>query len=297
MRFAISGEIFPAHIDEFTPAHAQRVRDLGFTGCFTRFDRDDPLETSDGSIKRVRAILDDHGLEMVQVIGHRPPLIHPDPAVRAEGVRVLRAALRIAGGLRAQSCHTGPGSRAQSGATRSEWVHSGAWNPHAGNWDPACKDRLIDSLRQCVGAAEDHGARVGLEGHVLVTLDSAETMRDVIDAVGSPTIACDLDPVNWLRLETVYRSGPAIDRMVDILGPDRIINAHAKDVIVQPRLVTHIEECAAGQGLLDWSTFLRRVEAIDPNRYLVVEHCTAEEIPAIKAFLDTTAASLGIRVF
>src|SRR2546428_10307716 len=40
-----------------------------FTGCFTRFDLDDPFETTDASIRRVEGILADHGLEMVQAIG------------------------------------------------------------------------------------------------------------------------------------------------------------------------------------------------------------------------------------
>ena len=95
-----------------------------------------------------------------------------------------------------------------------------------------------------------------MEGHILVTLDSAETMRDVLDEVNSPAIRCDLDPVNWLTLHTVFRSGPAIDRMVDVLG-SRIFNAHAKDVVVEKRLSLHINEVPAGQGILDWERFMR----------------------------------------
>ncbi len=297
MRFAVSGPVFPPRIDEFTEAHARRVREIGFRGCFTRFDLDDPFQTSQASIGRVRRILDDNGLEMVQAIGHRPPLIHPDETVRREGVRVLQQALRIAGGLRAHSCHTGPGSMAQSGLTATDWVRSGAWNPHPRNWDPGCKERLIASLKECARAAEDHGTRIGLEGHVLVTLDSAETMREVIDAVGSPAVGCDLDPVNWLRLETVYESGQAIDHMVDVLGPERILNAHAKDVLVQNRLVTHIDECASGQGILDYDTFMRRMEALGPERFLIVEHASEAEMPLAKTFLDARAQELGIRVW
>jgi sugar phosphate isomerase/epimerase len=297
MRFAVSGDVFPARMDEFTEAHARRVRELGFTGCFTRFDHDDPFETSEASIKRVRQILDDHGLDMVQAIGHRPPLVHPDDTIRREGIRVFQQALRIAGGLRAHSCHSGPGSLAQNGVTRADWVRSGAWRPHPDNWDPACKERLIAALRECAKAAEDAGTHVGLEGHVLVTLDSAETMREVIDAVGSPAVACDLDPVNWLRLETVYRNGEAIDHMVEVLGPKRVLNAHSKDVVVEPRLVTHIDEATTGDGILDHKRLMRHMEALGPERYMIVEHCSVEDIPRAKAFLDKTAVELGIRVF
>lgn len=294
MRLAVSGGLFPRHVDEFTEAMAARTREMGYTGIFTRFDQDDPFATTDAQCRRVRSILADYGLTMVQAIGHRPPLIHPDEAIRREAVKTLRAAIRIAANLGSLSCHTGPGSLAQMGATHSDW--GGAWDPHGDNWDPLCRAQLVKSLKEVAPAAEEHEVIVGLEGHVLVTLNSAEMMRGVLDEVDSPAIRCDLDPVNWLTLDTVFRNGPAIDHMCDVLGP-RIFNAHAKDVIVQKRLVIHLDECPAGQGILDYDRFMRRVEALGPERFLVVEHAAVEELPAAKAFLDRKAAELGIRVY
>lgn len=294
MRFGVSGGLFPHHVDEFQEPMAARVREMGFTGIFTRFDRDDPFATTDAQCHRVREILRDYGLTMVQAIGHRPPLIHPDEAVRREAVKTLRAAIRIAAALGSLSCHTGPGSLAQIGATASDW--GGAWDPHGDNWDPVCREQLVKSLKEVAPAAEDAGVVVGMEGHVLVTLNSAEMMRSVLDEVGSPAIRCDLDPVNWLTLDTVFRNGPAIDQMVSILGP-HIFNAHAKDVVVEKRLAIHIDERPAGQGILDYDTFMRHMEALGPERFLVLEHASVEELPAAKAFLDRKATELGIRVF
>jgi sugar phosphate isomerase/epimerase len=293
VRFGVSGGLFPNRIDEFTESHAARVRELGYTGIFTRFDRDDPFETTAAQCQRVRSILADYGLTMVQAIGHRPPLIHPNESIRQQGVKTLREAIRIAAALGSLSCHTGPGSLAQLGAHYSDW--GGAWDPHGDNWDPICREQLIRSLKEVAPAAEDAGVVVGMEGHILVTLDSAEMMRDVLDEVNSPAIRCDLDPVNWLTLHTVFRNGPAIDQMVDVLG-SRIFNAHAKDVVVEKRLSLHINEVPAGQGILDWDRFMRRIEALGPERFLVVEHAAVEELPGIKLFLDRKAAELGIKV-
>ncbi len=295
MRFAVGGELLPGHIDEFDEAHAQLVRALGFSGCFTNFGLDDPFATPDASIRRLRALLDDYGLEMVQSIGHHPSLVHPDDAFRRRGIALLQQALRIAGGLRAHTCHTGPGSLAQPVDLDTTNPARGAWSPHPFNRDPACLDRLVASLRECAPVAADYGTRIGLEGHVLVALDTPEVMRDVLDTVGSPAVRCDLDPVNWLRIDTVYASGAAIDHMVDVLGGGRIMHAHAKDVVLEPRLVTHIDECPAGQGVLDFATFMRRVEALGSDRYLVMEHTSLGDIPAAKAFLDRTAADLADR--
>src|SRR5258708_1115004 len=226
-------------------------------------------------------------------MGRRPRLIHLDEGIRRQGVAPLRQAIRVAGWLGSLSCHTGPGSMAQLVAEGSDW--GGAWDPHGDNWDPICREQLVKSLKEAASAAEDNGVVVGMEGHILVTLNSADVMRDVLDEVGSPAIRCDLDPVNWLTLDTVFRSGPAIDHMVDVLG-DRIFNAHAKDVVVEKKLALHLDERPAGQGILDWATFMRRMEAVGPERYLVVEHAAVEELPIVKSFLDRKAAELGIRV-
>jgi sugar phosphate isomerase/epimerase len=284
MRFGMSGAFLPTRMDGFTDEVARRIRDLGFSGCFTRFT-DDPFETPVAKANRVRDLLAAHGLRMYQAIGYRPPLIHPDEAVRREAVRVLGAAVRLTKELGARGTHTGPGSLNPRGA----------WFPHPYNWTPQARDQLIKSLREVAPAAEDCEVYLGMEGHVLVTLDSAATMAEVLRAVDSPRVRCDLDPVNWMTRETVYDSGPAIARMVDTLG-DLIVGGHAKDVTIEDRLVLHLTECPAGTGLLDWDTFLPRIEALDPDFPLVVEHCSTEDLPGISEFLHGKARELGITV-
>jgi sugar phosphate isomerase/epimerase len=88
-----------------------------------------------------------------------------------------------------------------------------------------------------------------------------------------------------------------MDHIIDVLGPNRILHAHAKDVILEERLVTHLDERPAGQGLLDYVTFMRRMEALGPERYLVIEHTSLADIPAARAFLARTADEQGIRVY
>jgi sugar phosphate isomerase/epimerase len=280
----MSGTFLPSKMDDFTAETARRIRDLGFSGCFTRFT-DDPFQTPPAKANRVRDLLADHGLRMYQAIGYRPPLIHPDEAVRQQAARVLAAAVRLTKELGCRGTHTGPGSLNPRGA----------WFPHPYNWTPQAKDQLIKSLREVAPVAEECDTFIGMEGHVLVTLDSAQTMAEVLNAVDSPKVRCDLDPVNWITKETVYHTGPAITQMADTLG-DLIIGGHAKDVTIEDRLVLHLTECPAGTGLIDWDTFLPRIEALSPDFPLVVEHCTTDELPRIGEFLHAKAAELGITV-
>jgi sugar phosphate isomerase/epimerase len=286
MRFGVSGDLIPRNMDDITPALATRVRELGFSGVFSRFGENDPHSTTREQCQRVRAILADAGLRMYQATGYWQCLIHPDESARRAAVATLQAALRVAGWLGARGIDTGPGSMSPRGP----------WFPHPDNWTATARLQLIASLKECAPVAEECGVFLSMEGHQLVTLDSAETMRAVLDEVGSPMVKCDWDPVNWITLQTVYATGAAMERMVELLGP-HIVSAHAKDVVIEDRLVVHIENVAAGKGILDFPTFLRLLEDLSPDYPLIVEAAAIEELPAVSAFLHRIAQTLGITVF
>ena len=50
-------------------------------------------------------------------------------------------------------------------------------------------------------------------------------------------------------------------------------------------------------GIFDHATLLTSMETLGPERFVVIEHAHPDEVPAAKAFLDQTAAKLGLRVF
>jgi sugar phosphate isomerase/epimerase len=172
----------------------------------------------------------------------------------------------------------------------------GPWFPHPDNWTAQSRKQLIRSLRECAAAAEDAGVYLSLEAHQLVTLKTPEITRDVLDAVDSPWVVSDLDAANWITLETAFDTGAAIDHMFDVLGR-HIISGHAKDSRIEDRLTIHIDSCSPGTGTLDFKTYLRRMEALDPSYPLIVEGASYQQWPAAAAFLHQTAQDLGIRVF
>ncbi|OUC06965.1 hypothetical protein RY27_17750, partial [Litorilinea aerophila] len=159
MRFGMSGCFLPDNMDELTPAMCQRVRELGFSGIFTRFRKNDPHTTPRHKAERVRALLADHGLRMYQATGYWQNLITPDENRRREAVRTLQAALRLAGWMGARGIDTGPGSMNPAGP----------WFPHPDNWTSSARRQLVKSLKECAPAAEDAGVYLSLESHQLVT--------------------------------------------------------------------------------------------------------------------------------
>ena len=202
--------------------------------------------------------------------GYWQNLVHPDAETRQRNVQVLCAGLRLAARLGAACIDTGPGSMSESGP----------WAAHPDNWAPWAEANLIDSLGQAAEVAAEVGVRIHLEGHQLVTLRDAAVTRRVVDAVGSPWVRLDMDPVNWITLDTYYDTGAAIDEMFDTLG-DRIGSGHSKDIDLWDRHTLHLDTVTTGQGAIDHQRYMQRLEALDPDIYLMVEGCSTEDATGV----------------
>ena len=83
--------------------------------------------------------------------------------------------------------------------------------------------------------------------------------------------------------------------MFDTLG-DHIVSGHAKDISIKPSHITHMPTGAPGTGQLDFATYIRRMEDLDPTYPLIVEGASTEQLPATSQFLHGVAAELGIEV-
>jgi sugar phosphate isomerase/epimerase len=285
MRLGMSGCFLPADMNDFTPQMCRRVRSAGFSGVFTRFKDNDPLATPQADAARLRSLLADENVRLFQVTGYWQNLVTPDETARRESVRVVQAALRLAGWMGARGIDTGPGSMNPDGP----------WFPHPDNWTANAEAQLVRSLRECARAAEDNGVFLSLESHQLVTPRSPEIALRILDAVDSPWVRCDYDSANWIDLHSIYDTSSALDAHFDLLGR-HIVSAHAKDIWLENRLAVHLQDGCPGKGVMDFSTLFRRLEALDPDYPAIAEGNSTEELPAVGSLFHETAKSLGIRV-
>lgn len=285
MRLGLNGCFLPDDIKDITPALCQRVRGLGFSGIFTRFKSNHPLLTPRAEAERVRQVLADNGLRMYQSTGFWQCLVTPDETRRAESVRVLQGAIRLAGWLGSRGIDTGPGSMNPRGP----------WFPHPDNWTPTARAQLIKSLKECAPVAQDCGVFLSMEGHQLVTLESAEVTAEILDAVDSPWVTSDYDSANWLTLKEAFDPTPAINRHFDALGK-RIVSCHAKDVWLEDKLSIHIQDGCPGKGNLDFRTVITRMEALSPEYPILPEGNVTEDLPEVVALFRRLANELNIKI-
>ncbi len=261
----------------FDDEAAQRILQSGYRG--TALFVDSPLEADWAAIRRVGNLCRTAGLEVAQANGRYTDLVHPQASERAQGVRALQALVRIGRAWNVQTVYVRPGSLNPRGP----------WWPHPENRSLEVYDRLIDSLNLVRQTAEAEGMMLAIEGHVLSPLYSVQRVRDLLDAVGSPALKFNMDPVNFIgTVAEVYNSAAVINELFDLLGADTVA-LHAKDCQLTDALVVHIDEVVPGAGTIDYDLLLTRFADCCPNGYVLIEHLAQEHVPAAqRAILDVT---------
>ncbi|GIV83035.1 MAG: epimerase [Candidatus Roseilinea sp.] len=263
-------------------AATRRVRQAGFRGAQLFIQR--PLEADPQEVRRVKRAFDAAGLEVAQVNGWYEPLCSYDDAARAQGVRGMQALVRIGRMVDAPSVYVRPGGHNPNGH----------WYAHPENHSARTFDKIVDSLRQICAVAQAEGVPVAVEGHVLSALDTPRRVRDLFDAVGSPMLKFNYDPVNFVgTVRQVHDTASVLNELYDLLGRD-MVAAHAKDCRLTDQLVVHIEEVVPGAGVLDYALFMRRFQAACPEGYFIIEHLPNALVPQARDFVQAMARRYGI---
>ena len=275
--------MLPHRPGDVSEAHVHTLQGLGFSGASISLGV--PGEVPEADLRHAREVLGAGGIRVAQANAAYPPLVHPDESERSRAVELVKRACAAAATLDAVYL-----------LVRSGSVNLGGnYFPHRENHTPATADRLIDSLRRVAGAAEAEGVTLGLECHVITTLESPQRVRQIIEAVGSPALCYNADPVNFVAsFQDAYDTAAVLRRVFEHLGP-HIVSAHVKDVCLGDRLVVHINECAPGEGIFDLRTFMRLYEQQLPDGYALIEHLPDAKIPAAKAALDGVLERAGIQ--
>ena len=281
MKIGVAGYL-PADWRMIDVAATRRVREAGFSGAHIFVDR--PLQAELGEFKRVKAAYDEAGLVVAQTNGWYECLINPDEATRAEGIKGLSQLIRIGRILDSRFIYVRPGSINPNGH----------WWPHPENHAPQTFDRLVNSLKQVCRVAEDEGTLLGIEGHVVSTLDTPQRVRDLLDAVGSPALKFNMDPVNFVgTVRDAHDTTRIINELFDTLGGD-MVALHAKDCAIQDAHVVHIVEVIPCAGSMNYELLMRRWVECCPDGYFLIEHLPDDKVLIALEAIQRKAEALGI---
>jgi sugar phosphate isomerase/epimerase len=195
-------------------------------------------------------------------------MIHPDPAVRALGLRRLEPLLACAAALGAPLVTLCTGTR----DPEDQWRH------HPDNRAPEAWRDLLAEMGKALDLAERHGVDLGVEPELANVVASAGHAARLLAELRSPRLRIVLDPANLFETTAPAERRRIIDEAVDLLGP-HVAMAHAKDRDAEGGLA------AAGSGVVEFDRFLRRLREAGFDGPLVAHGLAAAEAPAVAAFL------------
>jgi sugar phosphate isomerase/epimerase len=286
MRLGIVG-MLPGDFRTFTKAHLQAIRDLEFTGFGFHFSGDDIFDVTPEDCENYNQFMTGEDLELVQLALTYPEcLFDHDASVRETVIAKINRGAEVARQVNAHYYLFRPGSLNPAGS----------WTSHPDNFLPESLERLIDTLKPIAKKAELEGVTLVMETHAVSIMDSPETCKQVVEAVGSDRLRIVMDAVNHFQtLKQVYNSADRLNHIFDVMGPIAPV-AHIKDIRVSNGLVLHIDEEVPGEGVLDFPTLLRRFDALDSDGYGLIEHLGMDKIPLANANTRRIAAESGIEI-
>lgn len=281
MLIGVAGAL-PDRPADISPADVRHLAELGFQG--TNVKLGGPGEASDADLRHARRVIADAGLVIAQSNGAYGSLVGHRDADRRHGIDGLIAHMRATRALGAHTCYVRPGGLNPNGP----------WFGHSDHHLEATFDRAIDSLRLATRAAEDLGVVLAFEGHVLSTIDRPERVAAILDAIDSPALSFNLDPVNFIgSIWDAWRPDAVFDRLVDG-ARGRIMTAHWKDFTVREELVLHVDEVVPGQGIVDHARWLQRLNDAQPDAWVLLEHLTLDQLAPAKQAVDAAMSRAGL---
>ena len=223
----------------------------------------------------IRAAAEASGVGVAAVSGTFN-MIHPDPAVRQAGLRRLGVLIAAAPAMGTRLVTLCTGTRDPADM----------WRAHPENATPEAWRDLAASMATATAAAEAAGVDLGIEPELANVVSSAEAARRLIEEMQSPRLRVVIDAANLFETATREAQRRIVSDAVELLA-DRIVMAHAKDRTADGGFV------AAGQGVLDYRHYLDTLRRAGFDGPLVTHGLSADEAPAVGAFLRQALAESG----
>ncbi len=145
-------------------------------------------------------------------------------------------------------------------------------------WTQETWARTVGAVEDLTKVAEKVGVTIAGHPHIMSPLNSVERYSELLQAIDSPNLKILMDPVNLTWPHLVYQTTDLVNKIFDDLG-ETIVALHAKDVVLtgKGKDIAHVDEAVPGTGSMDYRTILERLDALNHDVTLHVEHFTFAE--------------------
>ena len=191
--------------------------------------------------------------------------ISQDETERKQAIEKCIRQLELADRIDALCCVNISGSRGQK------------WDgPDVKNLTSDTFDMIVTTTRHIIDQVKPERTFFTLEPMPWAYPDSADSYLRLVKAINRKQFAVHLDPVNIINSPWRYfNTGAVIRECFQKLGP-YLKSCHAKDILLQDTLTTHLDEAIPGQGNLDYTVYLAELSKLS-DVPLMLEHLKLPE--------------------
>jgi sugar phosphate isomerase/epimerase len=194
-------------------------------------------------------------------------MIHPDTAVRAQGLRRLELLLSEARAVGTPLVTLCTGTRDAADQ----------WRRHADNDGPEAWADLVTEMEKAAALAERFDVDLGIEPEHANVVSAAPHAARLLREVPSPRLRIVLDPANMVE-DADTDQATLFAEACDLLG-DRIAMAHAKDRDAAGAVVP------AGSGIVDFDAFFVALSRVGFTGPVVTHGLAAADAVTVARFL------------
>ncbi len=257
---------------------AKLVLQHGYRAAYCPVDN----KADDATVRAYVEAAKHHDIVIAEVGAWSNPL-SKDETTRKTAIAFCQAQLDLAERIGARCCVNITGSRG------AQWD-----GPDPENLTSDTFDCIVETTREIIDAVKPIRTFFTLETMPYLYPDSPQSYLRLLQSIDRPACAVHLDPVNLINCpERYFHNADFLRECFQLLG-SRIRSVHAKDVLMEAGMLVHINEVRPGLGTLDYATFLREMDKLDPDTPIMLEHLpNAEEYALAATYVRQTAAQIG----
>ena len=225
-----------------------------------------PIDYTSSQTERAdyKALATEHDILLSEVGAWSNP-ISPNIDTRKKAVDHIKQQLAFSDEMGARTCVN------IAGSLGSEWD-----GPDPEHYTQQTFELIAKTVQEIIDDVKPTQTTYSLEMMPFTPPSDVWDYKQLIDMIDREAFKIHFDPVNMINNpKRYYRNGRVISDFIDELG-DLIVNVHLKDILLTSDLTVHLKEVIPGTGQLDYPTLLTKLDTLDPDLPVIIEHLPDE---------------------
>ena len=145
------------------------------------------------------------------------------------------------------------------------------------NYSTDAWEQTVRMVREIIDRADVKNTYFTLEPMPWMYPTSPKEYIRLLDEVGRDRFAVHMDIINMINsADRYFKPGEFLEECADLLG-GKIRSCHIKDIRFIPEYTFKVEECAPGEGEFPIRRYVEKMNEIDPDMPMILEHLDTDE--------------------